>query len=509
MTNATENAAEPKSYEIPVERMSYLAERFEKLQRRQARLAARGPLADVAPISFEIVEQFEKPPLCRNCGRVYRKNQACDDLNWIGADCRSTGPRVFNRVRVTGAAPYLAGWEFVATLEHAGEAGTILRSVPTASLAADELAPYRDSTPENCDHCRVRRARRDTFIIRALSDCQTAKPGTLRQVGRTCLGQFLGGASPERVAALAEMLIAAGGICAGADDEDSIRRGEPCVPLAELLVATIAMVREYGWLSRSKAREIDPDGIFGKPATSDRVWRILTPKTGKEGAALREFERAITDDEKKLATEILDYAAEHLADATSDYEHNLRVVMALGRVTARQAGLACSVYAWYRRATDTWPKREQRSNEFVAAVGEKFSGRVTLGKVVEVATDFGALNIHLFEDAAGNAIVWKTGSVRLKEGTEFTLTGKVKKHAEYKGRKQTELTRADAATDAELVERAANLAKAQVEKKASAARKRAAKKATKNVVEWLGGAKHFVAAGVTGAGWTQDVTIRR
>lgn len=491
MTN--DAAPAEKTYRIPAERISYLTARFEKLQRRQARLAARGPLADVAPIDFEIIGT-EIEIDCRNCGdeqKLHVESSGrfeCRDGEGFYRERR----REFNVVRVNGSAPRLAGWEFVATLEHAGEAGTILRSIPTAALGADELAGYRDATPENCDHCRVSRKRIDTFIVRALSDCATAKPGTLRQVGRTCLGQFLGGASPDSVAALAQYQMEAGAMCES--EEGGFGGGNEIeISMSELLVTTVAMVRENGWLSRTKARELD------KPATADLVWSTLTARGTKEVARARKFLATITAEEEQLATEIQAYAAEHLADASSDYEHNLRVVMKLGRANARQAGLACSVYAWYRRATQTWPEKRERSNEFVAAVGEKFSGRVTLFKVVEVSTDFGALNIHLFEDVAGNAIVWKTGSVRLKEGTEFTLTGKVKKHAEYKGRKQTELTRADAATDAELVERAANLEAAKVEKKRVAAAKKAAKKATKNVVEWLGGAAHFAATGVTGA----------
>ena len=50
--------------------------------------------------------------------------------------------------------------------------------------------------------------------------------------------------------------------------------------------------------------------------------------------------------------------------------------------------------------------------------------------------------LHTFHDKSGNVLVWKTSSpIGVSEGTDLTLAGTVKEHSEYKGQKQTVLTR--------------------------------------------------------------------
>lgn len=54
---------------------------------------------------------------------------------------------------------------------------------------------------------------------------------------------------------------------------------------------------------------------------------------------------------------------------------------------------------------------------------------------------FGSTFIRM-KDAAGNVFTWKaSGSHDYKRGTLVTVTGTVKKHSDYKGVLQTELTR--------------------------------------------------------------------
>jgi hypothetical protein len=57
---------------------------------------------------------------------------------------------------------------------------------------------------------------------------------------------------------------------------------------------------------------------------------------------------------------------------------------------------------------------------------------------------FGEYTKHMikFEDENGNILVWFTTTNPQKEiGSTITVTGTVKRHSEYKGTKQTELTR--------------------------------------------------------------------
>lgn len=75
-------------------------------------------------------------------------------------------------------------------------------------------------------------------------------------------------------------------------------------------------------------------------------------------------------------------------------------------------------------------------------VGEKWTGQLTVVFTTEFTTQYGVSHIYVFEDGAGNTFKWmSTNRHEIKRGDRVTLTGKVKKHDEYKGCKQTIVTR--------------------------------------------------------------------
>lgn len=90
--------------------------------------------------------------------------------------------------------------------------------------------------------------------------------------------------------------------------------------------------------------------------------------------------------------------------------------------------------------------RPASGSEYLGAVGEKLTVRVRLVRIFTYETHFtyrGETNfIYKFADEEGNALVWKTSCpLDLEEGREYEVSGKVKEHSEYKGEKQTALTR--------------------------------------------------------------------
>lgn len=83
-------------------------------------------------------------------------------------------------------------------------------------------------------------------------------------------------------------------------------------------------------------------------------------------------------------------------------------------------------------------------SEFVGEVGGRYSGRVILKRAYYFQGAFGYTGIFNFEDEDGNTIVWKTSADReFEENTIYQISGKIKEHSEYRGDKQTVLTRCD------------------------------------------------------------------
>ena len=85
-------------------------------------------------------------------------------------------------------------------------------------------------------------------------------------------------------------------------------------------------------------------------------------------------------------------------------------------------------------------------SEYVGEIGDKVELSLTYKTYYTFETHYsyyGELNfIYKFADANGNTIVWKTSkALELDEGAQYTVKGTIKEHNEYKGDKQTILTR--------------------------------------------------------------------
>lgn len=389
------------TYKIPAENLPRLRADVAKLARRAGRIRAKGfDCVDPALVEGEIITE---PPVCDGePGRVY---------------CMVT---------VAGTAARISGWSLAATLQHEA-AGTILRAVP---LVACDLTRYRDAETA-CDHCHTKRARRDSYVV--VSDA-----GEVKQVGSSCLGDFLNCTTPDALAAYAELLASVGLACEAASGEcASASAQDRVVALGEFLAHVVASIRRDGWLSRTKVRASFPP----LTATADAAWHwgLFQPKGLPEKYRLRP-----TAEDKAKGAEVAAWAESYLETLaeTSDYEHNLRVVVRGAFVDFRMAGIAASLVTYRERVLGQLAERARMAeSEHVGAVGEKLVVVVTVVRLIDVEGTYGMKTIHVMRDRAGNCFTWHASRERLEAGREYRLAGRVVKHDEYRGVKQTRLTR--------------------------------------------------------------------
>lgn len=399
------------TYLIPAANVPRLQERIAGLVKKAAKILKKGEvLADATPITLVVGQKVVK--------------EETDDI---------TGKKVkrtYFEVEVAGPTPQVAGYTFVATLQHE-EAGVILRPVPTVTLPEGVLKPFRIAKPA-CDHCKAIRRRNDTFVVREDAT------GALRQIGRNCLQDFLGGKSPEHMAAVAQFLATLSHVCEEYEGWGFGGGGELTEDTADFLTFVACTIREDGWTSRSKAREQDESS-----ASADLAWNGMHPDT-----RVPEKDRMHpTDKDAEHAKAALAWTEEKLTasdpDALSDYEHNLKVALAGGFVTWRLAGIVASAINYYDRAMakEAAAKAPAKVQGHVGTIGkrQKF-GVLTLVRVFSFDSQFGTTFVHKFLDAEGHTLVWKTGSENLDPG-KYEVTGTVKSHDQYKGEDQTVLTR--------------------------------------------------------------------
>ena len=407
-----DNKETPKVYVVPSGRMGYLKERMVKLQARARRLGCTEP--QVTEVGFE-----DRPEM--------RQALSAAELKSFGDKARGnmvpTG--VVNRVHfilIEGEAPKFSGWAFVAGVDAMPEAGNFVRVVPGQVLPE----AYRKMEP-HCDHCRTARNRIKHYVVK------NEATGEHKMVGSSCLRDFLGHVSPDNIANLAQFWSEISGVVEEAERGGS--GGSDYLDLQTFLSYVACAIRLHGWKSRGQVKN---EGCGC--ATSDRALDGMfhKEKDCREGCLHP------VDEDRALADRAIEWAK--TIDPKSDFEHNLSVVAQCEVLPGSGAGVAAAMIFCYKREVEKELLREKKARMFSAStyVGEIKERRdfevVVVGQH-DIDGTYGTVSIYKLLDRGGNLLTWFSSSAALKEGESYVLKGTVKAHEEYKGTKQTIITR--------------------------------------------------------------------
>lgn len=386
------------------------------------------------------------PVQVRRTGRVERRERRDDDkgrFTFLGQTIART--LEFVEVEVEGEQPKLpGGWELLGVVDHR-EAVAITKVVP-----GRELPEGQRDRGAVCDHCNTKRHRADTFVLQA-------EDGRVVQVGRNCLADFLGAMidEPER---LLGFYVSIPDLLDRDWDGDEFwgdggPRARTMIEVEQVVLISAAMVDQYGWVSKTRARDEDI------AATADDVAFLLFPPrfTGSPNdpnyLAWKERKDALEArakpslvEEAKAATEW----AKGQLDADNDYLRNLAACAISERVGVDKLGLVASLIASYRRAQERFQERERKAQ---ATAASKHLGkpkqRLTLAvSLLERPRAFeghyGTRYLHTFVTADGNVVKWwaqgqdlTVGDGGVEVGQPVTIKATVKKHEEWQGRAET------------------------------------------------------------------------
>jgi hypothetical protein len=442
---ATETKTLRAEYEVPETAWEKAEEKLAKLARKAKKLAS-------FPITWEVTEEFEKE----------HETSKID---------HTTGKRIkvtvaYRRYVLTGAAPAVAGWEFVATVtpSESGK-GNFVSRVP--GYKGDEVPhEYRDCALR-CDHCNTIRRRKDSFAV------LETETGSWKLVGRNCLADFLGGRDPHEVLDALSVWYDLTGSFGGMDlDEDAYFGGGGGGGLwrfsvEEFLSFVAFYIRTAGWVSRS-AKYNDDFNELGA-ATADDAWSLITPAFDKKEAEWKRTERArVSDGDKKKAADALAWGTEKFVEgeARSDVEHNLGLALSEKYVTHKTNGLIAALIVCYDKHLEREIERKAkatRKNEWFGEieiereitrgknkgktkkVKPRYELELTVLRINYFESDFGTRAFVKMLDAEGRSFTWKTSEANVPEditaGTTFTATWSVSEHTEYNGWKETKVSR--------------------------------------------------------------------
>lgn len=346
-------------------------------------------------------------------------------------------------IELVGQTPKFAGWTLAATLEHTPE-GNIIRKVPSCTV---DLMPFKQCTPK-CQHCNLQRNRKDTYLV-AHDDGRTL------QVGHDCIRDFLGHASPQGLAAMAELLFSAGELCSMGEDcdfEGGGSRGKEYVYARTFMAYCARAIRQYGYVSRKAEQEAEMEGTY-RASTKSTVMSWMFPPPDAE-CRRKMREKHCLDGEAWPTPSVEDVAK---ADAAREYavsvletksdltefENNLLICSKLESLEFRTCGIAAYVVEYFRRATEKDAEQKQANNTHFGEIGKRYK-KVSLTYLGCASFDsqWGTCFIHRLENEAGQRLVWKTGTeLGYADGFKFVAAFTVKEHGEFKGWNQTKISR--------------------------------------------------------------------
>lgn len=309
-----------------------------------------------------------------------------------------------------------------------------------------DLEQFRGQ-PFRCGHCGKIRSRKAVWIYRR------DDTGALLQLGDSCARDYFG-------LDVEALLYCALPLMRGeAEDEewgfggasrDESRRAMTFIAFAASLVVFEGYRSRKAWDAECTAdvasgltymlEERGWDGLSSRLssawAKSSRQWWAATAPRWEEFQAW-------------AAEAVAWWHRADLPETASSLDHNIQAVFRSDLDLNHAGLLAYGLLLWMRDAGHAPdPDRIERlqwTDEHLGKVGDRLRGLpVEFWAVHHAETDFGMLHILTFRDAAGRALVWKTGTESGDEwiqGQQLFLTGTIKAHSRFRERAQTVLTR--------------------------------------------------------------------
>lgn len=379
---------------IPAENVSSLQKKISKLIRR----AQRNNLPPMELVLGETKAVRKYPSTDAEMGSL-----ALSD-GWI---------EYYQEVELTGVMPVIEGWSFVAKIEHTPEGNMVKSMDPAVSMAYTELKPH-------CEHCKSNRRRKETYILKNEKEIQ---------VGTECIKNYMSLNNAEYILMLAE---ATKYFRESEDYEDDFRVGRKiaAAETIDFIATAVQCVMKYGW-QPSSYRD-------NESGTGAKTFYHLTAIRDRD---FQDREIDPCDRAKELAKA---YIEELLVAGKQDnaFMHNIQIVLKLGFVTRKESNMMAVCAKNILQAEADRKAKAGLKNEYFGNVKDKVTVEVTITKRIGFDTNWGSSMLFIMQDDEGRQFkTVNAGSFNAQLGDKVKIKGTIKAQEEYKGIKQTVLTR--------------------------------------------------------------------
>lgn len=357
-------------------------------------------------------------------------------FNIVGTEIRENkngnAANKFIIIEVEGTAK-INDWEFIATLDiHDG--GNVIRRYNN-EIEIPERFKHSENT---CEHCGTKRNRKHLYLIRNVST------GCFKQVGGSCLSLYTSGLNMEYIAAYMDGITAL-------EESNGVFSigGARYYSIEDVLHYAYVITSKVGYMKSGYENDLSTKNLVCDMLTNNIYVRTNEDRVNMVNNDLVNHGYNVTFSVSDFATDttdevknIIEYYA--TCDDNSEFIHNIKIILGERYVPYNYLGFICYLPCGYFKHIEREVERAKRKNlkhEHWGEIGKRYKN-VTVEHIKFIAqfeTVYGLMKIWnvILED--GTVLTWKTS--KDIDGDCNTITFTVKEHGEYKGIKQTEITR--------------------------------------------------------------------
>ena len=340
--------------------------------------------------------------------------------------------RKFILVEVDGTAK-IDNWECIAVLE-INNYGNIIRRINTEIDIPDRFKNSEDI----CEHCNSKRHRNNLYVI------HNVETDEWKQVGGNCLKLYTNGLSMEYVTAYMDGITEL-------EENDGVfgGSGKSYYSVKEVLSYAVEVIAKTGY--------------FNADSRLPTKWLVAWLANHPINKAIEEINRDLANaklmvrfDKKDFLKEDTETAVEEIikyykdVNDDSEFIHNIHVMLNEGYVQQKNFGFLCYLPEGYARHIQKEVEKVKRlediaKSEYFGNVGERYKDKAIqfVNLITAWETQWGVTYIYKIILEDGTALIWKTSNgLYLDKNEKYDkISFTIKSHNEYKGEKQTEVTR--------------------------------------------------------------------
>ncbi len=413
--SSTQSDTVQSQFEVRESKLSWLNSKIEKLNK--------------------IAQKLKLPPV----GYKVLKEEWVDDPN----DESKLQKIKLITIQIEGNTPIITTpsgqrWEFIARILHT-DGGNVIKTVPGAVDENDQSFKQFRSVPPKCEHCGYQRNRKDTFLLRNPDNKQ------YKQVGSSCLKDFLGHKSANDYAAWAESLADLSLSLSADDEKDGFGRGRQEHAFStelwlNLVYAVMKGATGGRFISRKQQQDAQARGQTIS-TTADAAVGLLFSKRDDDKKLLQHYLSQITPEDSNMLEDALAWARslkdadEQSVSQLNDYLWNLSVAASQPVVTRRTWGIVAALPSTYER--NVLQKMAVKPGELVGAKGSDFVGQV----VIQFSQQYDDQILYIAKTADNKSVQWYSDDLGVELGSQINIKGTIMGPSRSGGMISTKLAR--------------------------------------------------------------------